>query len=178
LRHFEGKIASGHADGSAYHFVVKDDKAEIIHEWREHRLTPKEKYVGLEITDKCVFSIEGALKEIFISSALSRGIFSCTSNGALLMMSVDKEGALQQPEFASLPTRLCDWHLSPDGTTLAYGGDEVDISVWNTEQAFSSCAKDAPIATGKKRKRQEDLFPAEIWRAKNVNMHFAVFIAN
>jgi len=53
-------------------------------------------------------------------------------------------------KLASLPTRLCDWRISSNQETFSCGGDEVELSVWNTEQTFSC------------------LFPGEIWRAKNV----------
>lgn len=69
--------------------------------------------------------------------------------------------------------RLKDWKLSPDSRMFAYGGDEVELSLWDLERAFTS-----PLAVpkhdetepkeGKKRKRTEQLLPAEIWRAKNV----------
>ena len=70
--------------------------------------------------------------------------------------------------------RLCSWRLSPSSETFAYGGNEVDLSVWDTERAFAttddaSQTDDAqPPSGGKKRKRGGDLLPAEVWRAKNV----------
>ena len=70
--------------------------------------------------------------------------------------------------------RLCTWHLSPDSSTFAYGGNEVDLSVWDIERTFQSEATGSQGSqaessnAAKKRKRGGDLFPAEIWRAKNV----------
>lgn len=62
-----------------------------------------------------------------------------------------------------------DWRLSPSQETFAYGGDEVEVSVWDTKRAFES-RPDGPAASpsGKKRKRTGDLFPGEVWRARNV----------
>lgn len=75
---------------------------------------------------------------------------------------------------ASLPMRLCDFQLSPDHKSFAYGGDEVDLSVWDVERAFSA----EPIAltsygtenppTKRKKPSSSDLLPGELWRAKNV----------
>ncbi|KIM28797.1 hypothetical protein M408DRAFT_329244 [Serendipita vermifera MAFF 305830] len=55
---------------------------------------------------------------------------------------------------------------------FAYAGNEVNLSVWNTEVAFQlgdSQASQATASAGGKRARSNDqLFPGEIWRAKNV----------
>jgi ribosome biogenesis protein NSA1 len=61
--------------------------------------------------------------------------------------------------------------MSDDLETFSYGGDDVDISVWNTELALSSdfiTTESTNPAASKKRKRGDILFPGEIWRAKNV----------
>lgn len=71
----------------------------------------------------------------------------------------------------TLPSRLFDWRLSEDTQTFAYGGDEVDLSVWNTELAFENRSIPALSSSSnpiKKRKRNDGLFPGEIWRARNV----------
>lgn len=74
---------------------------------------------------------------------------------------------------ATLPIRLYDWRHSPDGTSFAYGGDEVDLSVWDTERAFQAPAESTTASNSgsKKRKRNDDLFPAEVWRARNVSSY-------
>lgn len=64
--------------------------------------------------------------------------------------------------------RLCDWRLSPSGQSFAYGGDEVELSVWDAERAFASPTVPSPPASSSKRKRGDMLLPAETWRAKNV----------
>lgn len=70
--------------------------------------------------------------------------------------------------LASLPTRLQDWRMSSNHETFAYGGDEVDLSVWNTESAFAPRSQEVESVPSKKRKRNNALFPGEIWRANNV----------
>jgi ribosome biogenesis protein NSA1 len=65
-------------------------------------------------------------------------------------------------QHASVPTRLHDWRLSPNEETFAYGGYEVDLSVWSTERAFTG------IDSGIKLAKAAELFPSEIYRAKNV----------
>jgi ribosome biogenesis protein NSA1 len=67
--------------------------------------------------------------------------------------------------------RLKDWKLGPGGNTFCYGGDEVELSLWDVERAFAPGEQVAatPAATdAKKRKRGDDLLPGEVWRAKNV----------
>lgn len=71
-------------------------------------------------------------------------------------------------KLASLPTRLCDWRISSDQETFACGGDEVELSVWNTEQVFSPPQEQPAKTETNKRKRGDALFPGELWRAKNV----------
>lgn len=72
--------------------------------------------------------------------------------------------------------RLAEWRLSPDEKTFAYAGDEVELSIWDTEKAFSakqSPQENASVNEGsKKRKRNDQLLPGEIWRAKNVRLIF------
>ncbi len=77
---------------------------------------------------------------------------------------------------ALLPTRLHSWKLAADQETFAYGGDEVDLSLWNTEQAFQQPAMSSTAdVMSKKRKRNTDLFPGEIWRAKNVSWTYSPY---
>ena len=92
-----------------------------------------------------------------------RGIYSCTSNGALRLT---KEENLEH-DLAVLPMRLCGWRLSSDNRSFVYGGEEVEISLWDTERTFGQEVKQTPGHT-QKRKRGGDLLPAETWRAKNV----------
>lgn len=76
--------------------------------------------------------------------------------------------------------RLCDWRLSLDEKTFAYGGDEVELSVWDTERAFASSA---PSTTGKtesaqKKRKRDELLLGEVWRAKNVSQISRVALNN
>ncbi|KAG7092413.1 hypothetical protein E1B28_008770 [Marasmius oreades] len=103
-------------------------------------------------------------------SASKQGVFSCTSNGALRLESGERGS--ETASTARLPTRLCDWRLSPSTQKFAYGGDEVDLSIWDVEKAFTTPVANTQLlsdtSSSKKRKRSDALLPAEIWRAKNV----------
>ena len=61
--------------------------------------------------------------------------------------------------------RLKDWQLSPTFDTFAYGGEEVDLSLWSVELAFS---RQKASDTRHTKQKGSKLFPAEVWRAKNV----------
>jgi ribosome biogenesis protein NSA1 len=88
----------------------------------------------------------------------------------------DSDAEPEQPRTAVLPMRLCAWRLAPDGTTFAYGGDEVELSVWDVETAFTPKQQQPSppppqSENSKKRKRRSEmLLPGELWRAKNVRM--------
>jgi ribosome biogenesis protein NSA1 len=93
------------------------------------------------------------------------GVYSCTSNGALRLTSLGEHDA--ESQTAVLPMRLCEWRTAPDGKTFSYGGDEVELSVWDLEAAFAP-KQPVPQPEGtKKRRRGNDLLPGELWRAKN-----------
>jgi ribosome biogenesis protein NSA1 len=64
--------------------------------------------------------------------------------------------------------RLCEWRLAPDKSTFSYGGDEVELSVWDLETAFAPKQPQPESPSSKKRKRASELLPGELWRAKNV----------
>ena len=102
---------------------------------------------------------------------LTRSVLSCTANGALRRTRA-AEGQVEA-DIAALPARLCDWKLASNGDAFTYGGDEVEVSLWDTEKAFAAppvvVSEPAPPA-GKKRKRNDVLLPGEIWRAKNVSL--------
>ncbi|KZT69002.1 hypothetical protein DAEQUDRAFT_298805 [Daedalea quercina L-15889] len=141
-------LTSACADGSAYTYRVQEDEtADVAVQWRETRLKPGQRYVGLSILEKRVFS--------------------CTSNGALRSMTLGEDNTPPSAQTSTLPMRLSDWRLSHDGRTFAYGGDEVELSVWDTESAFAPRDRTAD-ADNKKRKRGDQLLSGEVWRAKNV----------
>ncbi|KAJ7452476.1 hypothetical protein B0H11DRAFT_2161563 [Mycena galericulata] len=137
-------VAAAYTDGSVAAFSLQENELQPLRRWKETRLKPDQTFVGLQATDK--------------------GIYSCTSNGALRLV---PPGDDKQPVLGSLPTRLCDWRLASDQASFAYGGDEVELSVWDTEQALTQGHATSSDSLFTKRKR-DALFPGEIWRAKNI----------
>ncbi|KAL5529045.1 hypothetical protein ACEPAG_5019 [Sanghuangporus baumii] len=153
----QGKLAAAKSNGALSVFSVNSDdrKLEILKEWKETRYKADHKFVGLDLS--------------------SKGLFWCTSNGALgrSVLELDAEEVSSSFRKTTLPMRLRSWSLSPDASSFAYGGNEVDLSVWDTERTFQETLGSQETRlensnTTKKRKRGGDLFPAEIWRAKNL----------
>jgi ribosome biogenesis protein NSA1 len=96
-------------------------------------------------------------------------VYSCASNGALRLTGTSNEAeAGLTHQLGALPSRLMDWRLGPNQGTFAYGGDEVEASIWNVERAFDLQTDSGTPVDSKKGKRADALFPGEIWRAKNV----------
>ncbi|KAJ7632569.1 hypothetical protein FB45DRAFT_978296 [Roridomyces roridus] len=137
-------VAAAHVDGSISAFSFQEPELKPLRTWKEPRLKANQNFVGLRATDK--------------------GVYSCTSNGALRLVPMGED---EKPILGALPTRLCDWRLASDQTSFAYGGDEVELSVWDTEKALSQDPTSSDASGAAKRKR-DALFPAEIWRARNV----------
>nr|GAT58729.1 predicted protein [Mycena chlorophos] len=132
------KVAVAYASGSVSTYTWTESEVKAGSTWKETRLKSQDAFVGLYQSD--------------------RGVYSCTSNGALRLVEDDRT------VLGALPSRLCVWKLDPTSQTFAYGGNEVDVSLWNTERAFSQEKTESSSA---KRKRDE-LFPGEVWRAKNI----------
>ncbi|KAI0781044.1 WD40-repeat-containing domain protein [Trametes elegans] len=151
-------LSAARADGSASLYQVQQaNNLSVVHEWSETRLKQGQRFVGLSTTEK--------------------GVYSCTSNGALRLTKPGQEGAEPSSSSATLPMRLCEWRLSSDEQTFAYGGDEVELSLWDTGRAFSqpTSVPPQPPSEIKKRKRGDQLLPGELWRAKNVpNNHLSL----
>ncbi|KAI6039029.1 hypothetical protein EDC04DRAFT_2879742 [Pisolithus marmoratus] len=152
-------LASAHADGSlCLSSLTNDDQLQQLHQWKESRIKSEQTFIGLVTSQSTVFS--------------------CTSNGALRLSTLGEEAGSPTHRLAALPSRLADCRLGCDKETFAYGGDEVELSVWNTERAFqpSSPSEDAshisPSNTKKRKRVNDTLFPGEIWRAKNVPNDF------
>ncbi|KAG2116520.1 uncharacterized protein F5147DRAFT_605160 [Suillus discolor] len=150
-------LSAAHANGAVSIFSLnEDDQLELLQEWKETRIKSDQSFIGL--------------------AASGSSVFSCTTNGALLMSTLKDDNSGVSHNLAALPSRLCDWRLSHDQRTFAYGGDEVEVSLWDTERAFArpseSSAKGAPVNGSKKRKQSDTLFPGEVWRAKNVPNDF------
>ena len=99
-------------------------------------------------------------------------MYSCTSNGALRLTPLGESEDTGTSRTAVLPMRLYEWRLAPDKSTFSYGGDEVELSVWDLETAFTPKQQSLPpqpeSPSTKKRKRGSELLPGELWRAKNV----------
>ncbi|KAF8654116.1 hypothetical protein AX16_003648 [Volvariella volvacea WC 439] len=142
-------VAAAYSNGTTVLFSLGEDNVPFGGDarWSETRFKPGQRFVGL--------------------AATGRKIYTCTSNGALRLTTLNEENEIQSASLGVLPTRLKDWRLSDDETTFAYGGEDVDLSVWDANVAFSSMSGMAQV-TGAKRKRKDELFPGEKWRAKNV----------
>ncbi|KAG0705156.1 hypothetical protein DFH29DRAFT_800670 [Suillus ampliporus] len=154
-----GKLSAAHANGAVSIFSLEDDdRLELLQEWKETRIKADQSFIGLA------------------ASGGRSSTFSCTTNGALLMSTLKDDNSGVSHKLAALPSRLCDWRLSHDHQTFAYGGDEVEVSLWDTERAFASpsesSARGAPANGSKKRKQSDTLFPGEVWRAKNIQNDF------
>ncbi|PIL23894.1 hypothetical protein GSI_13645 [Ganoderma sinense ZZ0214-1] len=144
-------LAAVHADGSAaVHAIHADSQLSVVHEWKEGRLREGQKFVGLTLKESTVYT--------------------CTSNGALRRTKLPQPDSEPSSSLSSLPMRLCEWRLSADARTFVYGGEEVEMSLWDTEKAFSERppVAEPALTDSKKRKRGDQLLPGEVWRAKNV----------
>ncbi|KAG6854322.1 hypothetical protein C0991_008217 [Blastosporella zonata] len=142
-------LAAGFSSGLASIFSIPNsdaDPMEEVYQWKETRLKDGHAYIGLEISEK--------------------GAFSCTSNGALRLTSFNGEGESPSSQLASLPNRLHAWRMSGRQDTFVYGGDEVDVSLWDAERAFTP--QYMPSGPEVKKRKRDALFPGELWRAKNV----------
>ncbi|CUA72461.1 hypothetical protein RSOLAG22IIIB_01131 [Rhizoctonia solani] len=64
--------------------------------------------------------------------------------------------------------RLNDIRLGPSCSSLAYGGEEVDLSVWDVERTFSDKPQSTDEAGKKRKKGKNELMYAEVWRAKQL----------
>lgn len=97
------------------------------------------------------------------------GVFTATSYGYLTHTPLPGESAASTSSHTVLPTRLRDFKVSPNGAHFAYGGDEVDISLWDTERGLAG--PPSPPIPGLKLKKQKvpELLYGEVWRAQNVS---------
>lgn len=161
-------VTAAHADGSLVSLKdpgSADTPLEAIQSWNEKRWKANPRFIGLATANRYDNRILSSFHSLNI--IMDRGVYSCTSNGSLsLKIWESSEDSASDMLTASLPTRLRDWDLSPDQSAHCYGGDEVDLSVWDAEKTFGDAS--TVIHDSKKRKREGDLFPAEVWRAKNL----------
>jgi ribosome biogenesis protein NSA1 len=107
------------------------------------------------------------------SASILRGILQCSQKGKARFTTLNSNDGDLTSHSCNLPINLRHCKASSSGTQFAYAGTEVNLSIWDTEVAFRSASPSSPPApTGGKRTRKSDqLFPGEIWRAKNVRFH-------
>lgn len=155
------------------HSLSDKDDLKLVQrcQWNENRLKPGQSFVGLAVSEGCVCVMPISRSRLTRTGYSNRRIYSCTSNGALRLTKAEE----LQHSLAALPMRLRCWRLSPDGESFVYGGDEVEISLWDAQRTFNSPTNPTQ-ATSEKRKRGSELLPAETWRAKNVSPTGSVVI--
>ncbi|PPR03523.1 hypothetical protein CVT24_007009, partial [Panaeolus cyanescens] len=144
------KLATALSDGSLFVSQLSGDTAlNVTAKWTEPRMGTN-KFVGLALTESAVIS--------------------CTSNGMVQRKVLQEEASSlpQNSATSTVPSRLFDWKLSNTGETFAYGGDEVDLSIWDVEKSFQGKSETTGNDTQTKKRKREQLFPAEVWRAKNL----------
>ncbi|KAF8522312.1 hypothetical protein BU17DRAFT_87400 [Hysterangium stoloniferum] len=154
------QIALVRADGSGSLISINDEanSTRVLDKWQDSRFKPGSSFVGLGSTG-------------------NSGTISCTNDGHLSLVQhndVTEDTGVAALKVTSIPNRLCEWQLAADFNSFAYGGEEVEVSVWDTSRAFEPTRSLVPGAlTGsKRRKGQNELFDGEIWRAKNVSNDF------
>src|SRR5882762_4849277 len=80
----QGKIAAAHADGCVSVYTLQDDdQLEPVDQCKETRFKTDHRCVGLSVSDR--YFILFPASQPSLSQFIGRGIYSCTSNGALRM---------------------------------------------------------------------------------------------
>ncbi|KAG9038437.1 hypothetical protein FRB95_001294 [Tulasnella sp. JGI-2019a] len=160
-------VSRGNGSTSIHSYVHKGEDIIPQQEWSETRFKP--------------------LEDVFVGLCLSpQGTYTCTSRGHLRLtphqtnnQDVGAPSPTTVPLTAYLPTRLKAFQMSPvDQRQFAYGGDEVELSLWDVEKTFT---KEVSGKEGegenhakvlKKGRKKEVLFPGETWRSRNVPHDF------
>ncbi|KDN51532.1 hypothetical protein RSAG8_00077, partial [Rhizoctonia solani AG-8 WAC10335] len=129
-----GILATARVNGhiATYSYTSGSDELTELSSWNETRIKASDRFIGLYAVAK-------------------KGWLTCTNNGRLRLSSSFTESTDSDPPanlVASLPMRLNDIRLSPSCSSLAYGGEEVDLS--------------------KRKKGKNELMYAEVWRAKQL----------
>ncbi|CAE6432337.1 unnamed protein product [Rhizoctonia solani] len=145
-----GILATARADGhiATYSYTSGSNELAELSSWNETRMKNSDRFIGL------------------------KGWLTCTHNGRLRLSNTFGEHSDSDPPvdlFASLPMRLNDIRPSPSFSSLAYGGDEVDLSVWDVERTFSDKPHSTDEAGKKRKKGKNELMYAEVWRAKQAS---------
>lgn len=93
------------------------------------------------------------------------GIVQSNQRGQARLTALEKDTSEVSAFHCNVPVNLRHFAATSTGRHFAYAGTEVNLSVWDSERAFRA----SESSNGEKRRRAEkDLFPAELWRAKNV----------
>lgn len=82
-----------------------------------------------------------------------------------------RDNCKTETHACSVPMGIRHFKATHSGAQFAYAGNEVNLSLWNTELAFAT-EKQSPegnIDKASKKRGRESLFPGEMWRAKNVS---------
>ncbi|KAG8884302.1 hypothetical protein FRB97_004566 [Tulasnella sp. 331] len=159
-------VSRGSGSTSIRSYIHKSEDILPKQEWSEPRFKP--------------------LEDTFIGLSLSpQGTYTCTSRGHLRLTPHQTNDQTvgtalpAAPLIAYLPTRLKAFQLSPiDQRQFAYGGDEVELSLWDVERAFTKGGtRSEREGAGKtkvlkKGRKKEKLFAGEIWRSRNVPHDF------
>ncbi|KAG8691842.1 hypothetical protein FRC11_007808 [Ceratobasidium sp. 423] len=149
-----GILATARADGhiATYSYTSDSSKLKELSSWNEARVKASDRFISLYAVPK-------------------KGWLTCTQNGRLRLSNVfagSSDSDSPADLIASLPMRLNDVRLSPSCSSLAYGGDEVDLSVWDIERTFSNKPQTTDEAAKKRKKGKDELLHAEVWRAKQL----------
>ena len=151
------KLAVTRVDSSTSVSKVHAQGLDTIREWTEPRLKPAQRFVGLAASSAYViFFLILRRHRGQLLNQFSRGVYSCTSNGALRLTPLSSHVDAEPSRTAVLPMRLYSWRLAPDGTTFSYGGDGVELSVWDIEAAFAPKLQPPPAITGTESPQQQE----------------------
>lgn len=123
-------------------------------------------------------------KGIKLTVSIYRVILQCSQKGHARLLALrpgDRPIDSQDPSkieshTCNVPMGIRHFKAAPSGAQFAYAGQEVNLSIWDAERAFST-TQDTESDKGSKKRGREGLFPAEMWRAKNVS-HIHSFSLN
>ncbi|KAG8814490.1 hypothetical protein FRC17_001108 [Serendipita sp. 399] len=152
----EKLVAVAHADGSTIILSVEklaDGELATVAKWEE---APKRFKTGGSTPDKWVGL-----------DVRAQGILQSNQRGQVRLTKLGRDEVEETPNTCNVPMNLRHFVASPSGNHFAYGGTEVNLSLWSVERAFQQ-SSEARSSKPEKRGRGEQLFPGEIWRAKNV----------
>jgi len=116
------------------------------------------------------------IQERITDMFLYRGIIQCTQKGHVRFTTTDtssdaRDNPKTEAHVCNVPMGIRHFKATHSGAQFAYAGKEVNLSLWNTELAFATenQSTEGNIDKTSKKRSRENLFPGEIWRAKNVS---------